>query len=230
MSKELSTKHKWIIAVAITLSAVAIILSIISICKTYPTQNQRLDYWGLILGVLALLITILVGWQIFSIINFQSAQKEIQEAKKEIIDSHEKINTLYKEANELKEDAKEFYTQSEVNILKVAARIHWTAAINTNDRFNKEFSVYVSNICIAIEMCCNARDISEANSLILDILETAQKAPSKEYRNLLIKNTVKDIQKNFKLLSTDLVIKLTDLYNKIPIEERVDNNSNEPTE
>ena len=237
MSKELSTKHKWIIAIAILLSVVAITLSIVSICKTYPTQNQGLDYWGLILGVLALLITILVGWQIFSIINFQSAQKEIQDAKtsfqkaeEEIRNSHNEIKVLHKEAEELKDKAEEFYTKTAGSIIQAAARVHWTAAINTNDRFNNEFPVYVSNICLAIDMCCKAKDIPAANFLILDILETAQKAPSKRHKYLLIKSVVKGIKNNIELLSTDLVTELTDLYNEIPLEEREASSSNEPTE
>lgn len=236
MSKELSTKHKWIIAIAILLSIIAITLSIVSICKTYPTQNQGLDYWGLILGVLALLITILVGWQIFSIINFQSAQKEIQDAKtsfqkaeEEIRNSHNEIEVLHKEAEELKEEAKTFYNDNQKELHLLAAKIHATTAIVTNDRFDTGFTSYKINICEAIKYFCKVHYTGSANSLLEDVLETVEIAPTEKHKFLLIKGIEYSLRLDLKQLDSVLVQRFIDLYNEIPLKERDEYNSRQPT-
>ena len=60
------------------LSAVAVILSIVAICNTYPRQIELgLDYQGWITGVLALLVTALIGLNIFSLVDFKNKEKEI---------------------------------------------------------------------------------------------------------------------------------------------------------
>lgn len=60
------------------LSVVAVILSIVAICNTYPRQIELgLDYQGWITGVLALLVTALIGLNIFSLVDFKNKEKEI---------------------------------------------------------------------------------------------------------------------------------------------------------
>lgn len=235
MSKELSTKHKWIIAIAILLSVVAITLSIVSICKTYPTQNQGLDYWGLILGVLALLITILVGWQIFSIINFQSAQKEIQDAKtsfqkaeEEIKTSRKEIVNLHDEARQLKDEAQTYYNINQLEIKELAAKIHSTIAISYGQALdNRSTAPYIVNITIAIQRYCELEHISTANILLEHILNSACETPTILVSAMisLAYDKLKDI---LNLLDANLVQKFMDLYNVIhPIEIE---ESNKPIE
>lgn len=86
MSKELSTKHKWVITIAILLSAVAIIFSTITLCSVYPNENLGFDYLGIMVGILTLLITVLIGWQIFSLINLKEIEKENIKLKKTIFE------------------------------------------------------------------------------------------------------------------------------------------------
>ena len=83
--------YKW--AVIILLS-VNVIIGVIILCRIYPRiiapNNLGIDYIGLIVGILAMLTAILIGWQIWNIIDFDkkvSAKiKEDREAlKKEII-------------------------------------------------------------------------------------------------------------------------------------------------
>lgn len=64
--------------ILIAMSLAAIVLSLISICKVYPrTSDFGLDYQGWIVGVLSLLVTILIGWQIFTLIDIKRIRQEI---------------------------------------------------------------------------------------------------------------------------------------------------------
>ena len=111
MSKELSTKHKWIIAIAIILSVVAITMSIITLCSVYPNKDLGFDYLGIIVGMFALLITILIGWQIFSLINFRETQKEILE--------------LREESKRMLANTKEYHDKIELEIYKTKAEAQY---------------------------------------------------------------------------------------------------------
>ena len=51
--------------ITLILSAISIMVSVAALCRTYPhTSELGMDYQGIIVGVLALLITVLIGWQI----------------------------------------------------------------------------------------------------------------------------------------------------------------------
>lgn len=67
------------------LSVISIILSMIAICRTYPhTSDLGMDYQGVIVGILSLLVTVLVGWNIYTIIDFNSARKYVDNMKNEM--------------------------------------------------------------------------------------------------------------------------------------------------
>lgn len=64
------------------LSIIAIGLSIVAICVSLPTTKPlSVDYMGVLIGILSLLVTILVGWQIWSAL---SIDKKIKEKTEEI--------------------------------------------------------------------------------------------------------------------------------------------------
>ena len=50
------------------LGTTAIILSIVAICVALPRMDMSFDYLGLITGILGVLVTVLVGWNIYMII------------------------------------------------------------------------------------------------------------------------------------------------------------------
>lgn len=62
--------------ISIVISIIAIVLSIIAICNVYP-RELGIDYLGLIVGVLALITTILLGWQIFLLFDIKSIKEEV---------------------------------------------------------------------------------------------------------------------------------------------------------
>lgn len=52
------------------------------LCKEYPNNsNLGFDYMGVIAGILSLLVTILLGWQIFSIININRIKNDVLEKR-----------------------------------------------------------------------------------------------------------------------------------------------------
>lgn len=58
--------------IALGLSVISIVMSIIAICTSYP-HNVELgfDYQGVIVGVLSLLVTVLLGWNIYTLIDMR---------------------------------------------------------------------------------------------------------------------------------------------------------------
>lgn len=64
--------------ISLAFSLVAIILSIATICNIYP-RELGIDYLGWIVGVLALITTILLGWQIYTLINIKSIEYAVKD-------------------------------------------------------------------------------------------------------------------------------------------------------
>lgn len=65
----------------LTISIIAIALSFIAIgiviFKHYPRTDLDFDYLGLIVGILAFLVTVLLGWQIINVITIRREMRKI---------------------------------------------------------------------------------------------------------------------------------------------------------
>lgn len=77
--KNFGNTVKWI------LSIVSFLFSLIVLCKCFPRlieipNETGFDYIGLIVGILALLVTMLIGWQIY---NALSLEQKVSNIKKE---------------------------------------------------------------------------------------------------------------------------------------------------
>lgn len=71
--------------VAFVISCFAILLSLIAIGVSLPTVGElNFDYYGAIVGVLSFLITILMGYQIYTVINVKEELKEMSSFRKSI--------------------------------------------------------------------------------------------------------------------------------------------------
>ncbi len=67
--------------IALGLSVVAAITSVIAISiAAYRSPNLGFDYQGVIVGILSLLVTILIGWQIY---NALEIKKEIKKGNRQ---------------------------------------------------------------------------------------------------------------------------------------------------
>ena len=67
-------------SLALFFSFMAILISVVSICVACP-RNQELgfDYQGVLVGVLSLLVTVLVGWNLYTIIDIKNTKDKIDE-------------------------------------------------------------------------------------------------------------------------------------------------------
>ena len=65
---------------ALVLSGIAILISIIAICISCPHKAELgFDYQGVLVGILSLLVTALIGWNIYTIIDIKSTRDKIDE-------------------------------------------------------------------------------------------------------------------------------------------------------
>lgn len=68
-----------------TISVVALGIAIVAIAKVSPTQVPLdFDYYGAIIGVLSFLVTLLMGYQIYTVINVKKELEDVQSLKEEI--------------------------------------------------------------------------------------------------------------------------------------------------
>ena len=71
------------------LSMLAIILSILAICFSLPRTELSFDYLGFITGILGVLVTVLIGWNIYAVIDFrQEKQRLVQYFDEQKSDIH----------------------------------------------------------------------------------------------------------------------------------------------
>lgn len=68
---------------SILISLIALVVSIISLCNVYP-RELGLDYLGLIVGILALITAILLGWNIYTIIDIKENYKRYSDILNEV--------------------------------------------------------------------------------------------------------------------------------------------------
>ena len=107
---------------AIAISIIAIIIGIIALCfAAYRTPLLGFDYMGLLVGILAALVTALIGWQIFTTIG---VEKKINDMEKKVDDMNiileeekKKINDEL-EDEERKRNLKENYLIGKMNFLQ----------------------------------------------------------------------------------------------------------------
>lgn len=93
----MTVKQKWWLGCCIFLSITSFVFSIVSLCNS----NERIlnvDYIGIIGSILGATVTVLIGWNIYSIIDFKDTRKRIfseaLELKNEYQKSQERINHL----------------------------------------------------------------------------------------------------------------------------------------
>ena len=100
---ETTTENKWKNEFGRIVAVFALILGVIAICHLfYRTEDLVFDYQGVLVGVLAILVTCLVAWNIYSAIDanqkIKEMQQEIENLKSSIVSdksaSERKINKL----------------------------------------------------------------------------------------------------------------------------------------
>lgn len=78
---------------ALVLSITAVILSVIAICiAAYRTSELGFDYQGVLVGILSILVTVLVGLNIYTLVDFRRKENVIDEKVALIAQSLSNIN------------------------------------------------------------------------------------------------------------------------------------------
>ena len=81
------------------LSIVALIIAVVALCRTCPrTVSLSFDYLGVIVGVLSVLVTVVIGWNIYSILDIKRLRSEI--------------------SNEIKNLGEEFYAKAYAGLVQ----------------------------------------------------------------------------------------------------------------
>lgn len=96
------TMKNWI---SVTISVVAFVISIFALAIVIPTDLSKdgldFDYIGAIIGVLSFLVTLLIGYQIYTVINVKEELKELREVRSNIDQMiNEKVNSVKEQTNE----------------------------------------------------------------------------------------------------------------------------------
>lgn len=96
---------RYITYIQTTLSIVAIVLSIIAICVTYPRRYESsLDYLGIIVGLLGILVAILVGWQLYNALNLKELVVQTENAKQAAVEASIQANNMLNNTQTLSND------------------------------------------------------------------------------------------------------------------------------
>lgn len=87
------------------LSLIAIVLSIIAVCVTYPrNEDSGLDYIGIIVGILGALVAILIGWQLYNALNLKELVVDTEKAKRDVVDAKIKAEQMLNTTQTLTND------------------------------------------------------------------------------------------------------------------------------
>lgn len=72
--------RKWLFQIIFFLNVVFLGFNIYYLCHYYPSlpKDLGLDYTGIIVGILSILVTILIGWNIFTVLDVKKEWKETQ--------------------------------------------------------------------------------------------------------------------------------------------------------
>lgn len=67
-----------------TISIAAIGIAIVAMARVAPCESLDFDYYGAIIGVLSFLVTLLIGYQIYTVINVKKELDEVRQIRKDI--------------------------------------------------------------------------------------------------------------------------------------------------
>lgn len=157
------------------------------LCMHFPRiidSNLGFDYMGIIVGVLTILVTVLIGWNIYTIIDYQ---KEISKTKKELNSIKQDINTL---ANKTIQERTELFASIQKDFALISLR-------NYLMRADKSFLSSIFTYTIKSVICYSyLKDYKQADDLIASLINAIPKETYNSIDNkdkLNIKEITKDI-------------------------------------
>lgn len=113
------------------ISIFPILFSLIALANCYPrTENLEFDYLGVIVGVLSLLITILIGWNIYTMVDFNRKTKELERKVER------EIRNMNTDNQKLKDD----YQKLEKSLRYTQSDITFTSILNNTIKLDRELN------------------------------------------------------------------------------------------
>lgn len=192
----MKTHERWAIYPLLLFSLVA---SVIAICRTHPRVELGFDYIGLIVGILALLVTMLIGWQIYNAMNLD---RKVSDIKKEYDGLKDRSEALAQQQENIK-----VYNEASMEFIQGITMVSNHNSTNLAQAYSLFTSALLHYIEADIDLETNAdRCLREMLvALTLDINrwrygETREK----------IDNTISEILKK-KGLSCSLTVRLFDI-------------------
>lgn len=79
----MNTKQKWLLGICVFLSICATIVSVVALCRICD-RELGFDYLGVIVGVLGATITVLIGWQIFTLVDARSIKSDLEQTQTDL--------------------------------------------------------------------------------------------------------------------------------------------------
>ena len=150
---DMKDKINW----ALCFSVVALILSIIAIAvAVYRSPELGFDYQGVLVGVLSLLVTVLVGLNIYTLVDFRRKENVIDEKVALIAESLSNINKSELASSAAMENAIAFIYYSLMGL---------------KDPSGLDFRYIYHNI-LSLEKLSLLGDIKTCNSVVKMMLET----------------------------------------------------------
>lgn len=168
--------------ISIWIGITALVLSIISICiSAWRSPELSFDYQGVLVGVLSLLVTVILGWNIYTVIDIKNTREEINKLKRllekqiqqsnentklilrmEMIDSAEVLNAFT--SNEIPDSLvvmfKEFYRIKNKNsIAKMLAQSYITHVLI--GFIQKNNNVITDDLIMQLSKCVKIEEVED---------------------------------------------------------------------
>ena len=157
-----------------TISIVAIGFALVAIARVSPIQGDMdFDYYGAIIGVLAFLVTLLMGYQIYTVINVKEELKEVRKAR-------EDINKKLEAKVQLSKEYRDELSQAAPIIMAIASQqrdIVESAAFNTYKKSKPEQfarEIATSTIVSMFTDYANVKDEHERHKRLNEISSNIQ--------------------------------------------------------
>lgn len=64
--------------ITVLMCAISLAISIVTLCISEPRAEMSFDYLGFLVGILSLLVTVLIGWNIYCLVDIRRMKSEIQ--------------------------------------------------------------------------------------------------------------------------------------------------------
>lgn len=169
---------KWTDVMWKILSFLALVFSIIAVCRSFcRTPDLEVDYMGVIVGVLAILVTVLVTWNIYSAIDANGKIKVFQKKIDDYTNSlNDKINNLQNNIDDHNKSIDLRMEEITKNVYHTRASIHVTATSFEEQiidpRKDNISTLFIIDMLAVINLLSKSGNYEEANLRLLYYVDT----------------------------------------------------------